>query len=121
MEEESSSSYYSDDNHTETQITVDTNTIPRIDTLPFQEKSNFSQQTINNIFQQKAAFYKYKKNLNNAIWHDSNFVPDPLLDSISEKITEELVGDVANSLGQICDEFINCLVHSEFFPEDVPQ
>lgn len=88
--------------------------------ISLQIYGGLSRQTIQNIINQKASFYRHQKNINSEIWHDSDFVPGPLLDKISDHIAEEIAGQVAENLDEICDQFIDCLVHSEFFPEDIP-
>lgn len=90
----------------------------KIENLPTEEKSSLSHSKIQAIIKQKEQYFNYKRELDTKIWGDDDFHPGPLLDKIADHITENLVKNASNLLESTCDAFIDCLVQSEFFPDE---
>lgn len=76
-----------------------------------------SFQKMNNIIKQREAFLKWQQAENERIWGE-NFSPYSALDKIANRIALLQVHEVTNLLEKTCDDFIESLVHSEFFPEN---
>jgi hypothetical protein len=92
---------------------------PKVELLPsFGRSGGLEHQTIEHIIRQKEEYFAYKREQDSNIWKDPDFHPGPLLDKISDRIAMGLVKEAATLLEDTCDEFIDCLVHSEFFPDE---
>lgn len=87
----------------------------------YGKSGGLTHTTIENIIRQKEEYFKYKRKQEALIWKDSEFRPGPLLDKIADNITANLVKNAANLLDSTCNSFIDCLVQSEFFPEEVEE
>ena len=85
---------------------------------PSSSSSNLPPQVIHKIIKQKEQFYKYQRKRDSQIWHDSEFHPGQLLDKISDHIARSLIDNVVSEVENICDDFIDELIHSEFFPDE---
>jgi hypothetical protein len=80
-------------------------------------KLGLSHETIDSIIRQKQRYLAFKQELDERIWGDEDFRPGPMVEKIADKLTLTLVKDATELLETTCDQFIDCLVHSEFFPE----
>jgi hypothetical protein len=92
---------------------------PRVEVLPsFGRSEGLAHETIEHIIRQKEEYFAYKREQDANIWSDPDFHPGPLLDKIADRIAIGLAKEAAALLEDTCDEFIDCLVHSEFFPDE---
>jgi hypothetical protein len=92
---------------------------PRVEVLPsYGQRGGLSHETIQHIIRQKEEYFAYRRERDERIWSDSDFHPGPLLDKIAEKIALGLIKNATNLLESTCDDFIDCLVRSEFFPDE---
>jgi hypothetical protein len=92
---------------------------PRVDVmLPSVQCVPLSHETIEHIIRQKSDYLAYRRERDERIWNDPDFHPGPLLDKISERIALGLIKEATDLLESTCDEFIDCLVQSEFFPDE---
>lgn len=93
--------------------------MPKIEVVPqYKKLGGLSHSKIQSIIKQKEQYFNYKRERDARIWGDSDFRPGPLLDKIADHITENLVKKASNLLESTCDSFIDCLVQSEFFPDE---
>ena len=93
--------------------------LPRVELIPNLEKNGgLSHPRIQAIIRQKEQYFNYKREQDERIWGDDEFRPGPLLDKIADLITKNLVKNTSDLLESTCDEFIDCLVQSEFFPDE---
>ncbi|EAY10606.1 hypothetical protein TVAG_282060 [Trichomonas vaginalis G3] len=76
-----------------------------------------SFQKMNNIIKQREEYLKWQQAENTRIWGE-NFSPYSSLDKIANRIALMQVKEVTDLLGKTCDDFIESLVHTEFFPEN---
>jgi hypothetical protein len=83
-----------------------------------QQQRGLSHEIIENIIHQKEQYLAYRRERDEMIWDDPDFRPGPLLDKIADRITVDLIKTGAVLLESTCDDFIDCLVKSEFFPDD---
>jgi hypothetical protein len=91
----------------------------RVEVLPtYGQTGGLSHETIQHIIRQKEEYFAYRRERDERIWNDPDFHPGPLLDKIAEKITLGLIREATNLLESTCDDFIDCLVRSEFFPDE---
>lgn len=81
-------------------------------------RGGLSHVTIENIIRQKQQYLVYAREQDENIWNDPDFRPGTLLDKIADRIAVEIVRDSCGLLEKTCDEFIDGLVHSEFFPDE---
>ena len=81
-------------------------------------RGGLSHETIENIIRQKQEYFAFRREQDEIIWKDPDFRPGPLLDRITDRIALEMIKDTTDFVEQTCDEFIDCLVHSEFYPEE---
>ena len=77
-----------------------------------------SHETIENIIRQKQEYLSFKREQDEVIWSDPDFRPGPLLDRIADRIALEMIKEATDFLEKTCDDFIDCLVQSEFFPDE---
>lgn len=93
--------------------------MPKIEVIPQTKKlGGLSHSKIQAIIKQKEQYFNYRRQQDARIWGDSDFRPGPLLDKIADHITENLVKKTSSLLESTCDSFIDCLVQSEFFPDE---
>ena len=86
--------------------------------IPIRRSRGLSRKTIENIQRQKEEYSKYAMNQNELIWKDPYFRSGPLLDKLADFIAEGIVKQASNLLEETCDEFIDFIVQSEFFPNE---
>jgi hypothetical protein len=93
--------------------------VPRVEViLQSVQGVVLSHETVQHIIRQKTDYLAYCRERDERIWDDPDFHPGPLLDKISEKIALGLIKEATDLLESTCDEFIDCLVRSEFFPDE---
>ena len=90
----------------------------KIGFLGADENAGLNFETIRNILAQREKYALYKKEQIKKVWGDESFNPDSALNKIALKIALSQANIVAKQLEEVCDNFIDSLVHSEFFPED---
>jgi hypothetical protein len=78
-----------------------------------------SHETIDNIIRQKQQYLAFKQDLDEKIWGDPDFRPGPMVERIADRLTLGLIKDGTDLLEVTCDQFIDCLVRSEFFPDEM--
>ena len=92
---------------------------PKIETaMTHLWSGGLSHETIENIIRQKQQYLAFRREQDEIIWNDPDFRPGPLLDRIADRIAMEMIKDATDLLEKTCDEFIDCLVHSEFYPDE---
>ncbi|KAK8886091.1 hypothetical protein M9Y10_041551 [Tritrichomonas musculus] len=93
--------------------------MPKVESVPNNKKlGGLSHTKIQAIISQKEQYFNYRREQDTRIWGDDNFRPGPLLDKIADHITENLVKKTSSLLESTCDSFIDCLVQSEFYPDE---
>jgi len=80
-------------------------------------RGNLSHDSIMRIINQRAEFLEYKRKENHKVWGESGYNPDPTLDRIVDRIMFTMIKETTDLLENTCDQFIDCLVHNEFFGE----
>ena len=92
---------------------------PETEMVPSYGKTGgLSHETIENIIKQKQQYFDFKREQDEVIWNDPDFRPGPLLDRIADRIALEMIKSTTELVEKTCDDFIDCLVHSEFFPDE---